>query len=185
MRPREGGDGLGGRARWAWRGLQEAEAEQRRGSRGRRRPPAVLTGWAGPGSGRARAASASRPRPRLRRRPSGRGLLAAVGTAAAGCECGPSPRGRAPEGPAWRPLALTPGPGASLDLGPPDASRRSSPCAPRGAPVWLHPCRRFQKRATGTRCELFFLPKRRGPSFPSRDGQCSKQDSRWEWLVLQ
>lgn len=94
------------------------QAEQKRGSRGRRRPPAALTGWAGPGSGRARAASASRPRPRLRlrlrRRPSGRGLLAAVGTAAAGCECGPSPRGRAPEGPAWRPLAPTPGPGAPL-----------------------------------------------------------------------
>lgn len=32
---------------------------------------------------------------------------------------------------------------------------------------------RFQKQATGTRCELFFLPRRRGPSFPSRDGGCA------------
>lgn len=110
VRPLEGGDGLG--ARWAWRGLQEAEAEEKGGSSGHRRPPAALTGWAGPGSGRARAASALRPRPRVRRRPSGRGLQAAARSAAAGCECGPSPRGRAPEGPAWRLLDPAPNPGA-------------------------------------------------------------------------
>lgn len=185
MRPREGGDGLGGRARWAWRGLQEAEAEQKRGSRGRRRPPAALTGWAGPGSGRARAASASRPRPRLRRRPSGRGLLAAVGTAAAGCECGPSPRGRAPEGPAWRPLAPTPDPGAPLTSARP--TRRGG-----AAPARLGALLCGSTRVAGSRSRpreqdvnCFFLPRRRGPSFPSRDGQCSEKDSRWEWLALQ
>lgn len=155
MRPLEGGDGLG--ARWAWRGLQEAEAEQKGGSSGHRRPPAALTGWAGPRSGRARAASAPRPRPRLRRRPS-------VPARAA------------------RPCAR---PGGSLDLGPPDASRRSGSCAPRGAPVWPDPCRRFLKQATGTRCELFSLPRRRGPFFPSREGQCSEKSSRWEWPALQ
>lgn len=66
MRPREGGDGLGGRARWAWRGLQEAEAELRTGQP---RPPTAsrrADGLGGPrlwASSRGFGVSAAAPAP--------------------------------------------------------------------------------------------------------------------------
>lgn len=99
--------------------------------RARRRPRAVGVAWAAGSRGRAesgqpRPSTASRRADRLggpRLWASSRGVGASAAapgpevpvggegcrrlpvTAAAGCECGSSPRGRAPEGPAWRPLA--------------------------------------------------------------------------------
>lgn len=70
------------------------------------------------------------------------------------------PAREGPRGPSLAAARSYTRPGGSLDLGPPDASRRSCPCAPRGAPVWLNPCRRWVQTLAaewGWRGERFSL----------------------------